>query len=884
MKTKLHAISAAVLLAMAAAAPAHAGLERVGPINNAPTVGGYPAWYQDRTGVTLEFCDLTTQAEWDGGWCLLALPDGPAGGLPEVFPENFFDEHFYYAADNVLLDPGNAFKARLVIALEAAFAVELPIPGDQIVFARHRLDIRPLPFDGDYRVITPFADVTYTNQAAGERIFATEDFGINCASFECALNGKIGPFLLPSPTAGGNEVPAMPDLQNAPAGTDPFYDQMVALNGGATAAPGTGKKYLADPARVGPVTGSPLPDVTVYDIDNSATPNTKGIPRQANHNTFRIEVRSPSTDGNGDLIYVLDGESNFTVMGRLMTDLIPGRVGGGRAVYRADSAGSATDIDVFTTASPTLQARLPAQPVTGLIKPLLEFYPQPCGGAISLDANGDPVVNPGPYTAPQGVTPTSMVNDEGSSDYWAQVAVSGPPPSHVCVVNTNARDANGVVHPAYMLKPVTDDVVIKTADYNGPQDGTLAVTAESSDPTAVLTLAGFGSTPEADGAYRGRGPGADLAANAVTVRGIKSPPNEVQVVSSKGGGNLHKVTTARGMAVIAGQVVAGNVTATVTEDCAATSSSGCTAGQEIVIDLLANSTVLVGATTMTLRDAIAQGGTVTVNIVQGARLGTATVSSDGFLSYAPNPNMTGVDGVTFTVSYNGGPASDPATVNITVSPVNDAPVAGSTTLNAVQNVPMTMNLIANATDPDGIADVKTAVITSWPVELGPQPVPVNGSITITPSLMGNFSFGYKVVDAAGVQSANDGAGSVTVIAGETISITRAQIESDKVRWRVDGTDTIRSSQTISITFVNGTLSRGPNAGQTCDGTDRLPECTIGTTGVTATGTFSLDSRFSSSAFQNPTAAGGWSVLPTRVRAWSSNPVLGGGAEATFTRK
>ncbi|HET8744338.1 MAG TPA: hypothetical protein VFM98_01955, partial [Ramlibacter sp.] len=249
MKTKLQAISAAVLLAMAAAAPAQAGLERVGPVNNAPTVGGYPAWYQDRTGVTLEFCDLTTQAEWDGGWCLLALPDGPEGGLPEVFPDNFFEEHFYFDATNVLLDDAFELRARLVIALEAAFAVEKPIEGDQIVFARHRLDIRPLPFDGDYRVITPFTDVTYRNQAAGERIFDTEDFGINCDSFECSLNGKIGPFLLPSPTAGGNEVPPMPDLQSSPPGTYPFYDSMVALNGGPTAAPGTGKKYIADPAR-----------------------------------------------------------------------------------------------------------------------------------------------------------------------------------------------------------------------------------------------------------------------------------------------------------------------------------------------------------------------------------------------------------------------------------------------------------------------------------------------------------------------------------------------------------------------------------------------------------------------------------------------------------
>jgi hypothetical protein len=567
-----------------------------------------------------------------------------------------------------------------------------------------------------------------------------------------------------------------------------------------------------------------------------------------------------------------------------MTDIIPGRVGGGRATYRADATGNATDVDVFTTATPTLQARIPAQPIQGLIKPLLEFYAQPCGGALSLDADGNTVVNPGPYTAPSQGSAISMVNDEGSSDYWAQMAVSGPPPSHVCIVNTNARDANGQVRPSYMLKALTDDVVIKTADYNGPQDGTIAVTAESSDPTAVLTLAGFGSVRGTDGSYIGRGPGAALAANAVTVRGIKSPPNQVQVVSNKGGSNMHTVQTARGMAVTAGQVVAGNVTATVAEDCAATSSTGCTAGQELVIDLLANATVLVNGQTTSLRTAVQQGGTVTVNILQAARLGTTTVSADGFLNYLPNPNASGIDGVTFNVSFNGAPVSDPATVNITVTPVNDAPVAGNTTANAVSAIASTVNLLANATDPDGVADLKNVVITSWPAGLGTQPTPVNGAVTFTSTVPGTYTVQYKVVDAAGIQSENTGLASITVAAGETIAIARAQFEASKFRWRVDGTDTIRNSQTISITFMNGTLSRGPNAGQTCDGTDTIPECTIGTTGVTADGSWAFDQKFSSGSFQNPATAGGWSVAPTQVRAWSSNPVLGGGATANITRK
>jgi len=455
--------------------------------------------------------------------------------------------------------------------------------------------------------------------------------------------------------------------------------------------------------------------------------------------------------------------------------------------------------------------------------------------------------------------------------------------SHVCVVDTSARNALGQAQPAYTLKQLTDEVLVNTAGYNGPLDGgTLSVTAESSDPTAVLTLTGFGSTPDpVTGAYSGRGPGAELTGNAVTVKAIKSPPSQVQVASTKGGGGFRTVKTERGMAVAVGQATAANVVGTISEDCSPTASLGCAAGQGVQIDLLANTTFQG----QPLRQQVLAGtATATVTVVQGARLGTATVTPDGFLTFAPNPNASGTDSVTFTVSVNGGAASDPANAAITVTAVNDLPVAGNTTLNAVQGVRMTLNLIANATDPDGNTDVKNAVITAWPPELGPQPIPVNGSIALTPSAIGNFAIGFKVVDAAGAESGNTGTATVTAIAGETITLTRVQFEAGKARWRVDGTDTIQASQTISITYANGTIGKGPNLGKTCDGTDTLPECLIGTTGVTTTNTFSLDQKFSTTSFQNPAAAGGWSVPPTQVRAWSSNPVLGGGATQGIVRK
>src|SRR3954462_8537066 len=45
----------AALITAAGATPPHAARERVGPTDNGPRGGGFPAWYQDTSGLGLEF-------------------------------------------------------------------------------------------------------------------------------------------------------------------------------------------------------------------------------------------------------------------------------------------------------------------------------------------------------------------------------------------------------------------------------------------------------------------------------------------------------------------------------------------------------------------------------------------------------------------------------------------------------------------------------------------------------------------------------------------------------------------------------------------------------------------------------------------------------------
>lgn len=860
-------ISAALALAFAAS-PAHAVLERMGPVSKAPSIGGFPTWFQDTTGVTMEFCDLQSQAELDGGWCTLIAP-GPT--FPETFPSPFFIEHFYHDATNVLKDAANGFRATLTLAVEASFANGFQVvDGDQVTFGRQRLFIRSLPFTGNYRVITPYSEDFYPNKNAGDKLFVTKDVGLACVgTFECTLGTAIGPFLLPSPQAGGPEVLPMPDLKTAPAGTDPFYDALVAI-GGASVDPGTGKQYVADPKRIGPVTGSPLPNF----IDSTGA--------SRNHNTFRIEI----SDAAGVVFYTIDGENNFTLTGRLVSATLPGKVKTTRASYSADATGNVIDLDAFATAAPTTQARLPAQPIVAPVTPVLSFFDVPCGGAITVNPDGTTTVNPPPYTAPAGVSHSMNVT---GTDVWGQSQPGGLPPSHVCVVDSTARNAAGQVVPAYYLQPVTDDVVISAATYNGPDNGTLTVSATSSDPTAVLMLDGYG--PAAAGSPGtsvgvGAGTGLALSAGTATVTTLMAPPALAQVTSNKGGFDREKTVTAKGPATMVGVPIANNDALTMFEDCSATAALICAAGASPVIDLIANDTVVLNGTSQTIRSVVANGLATVVVSATAPRLGTATITPDGIVTYTPNANANGTDSISYTVSVNG-IVSNTGLLGITITPVNDIPVAGNTTFNAVVSRTNQANLITTSTDPDGNADVKNAVIVSWPAQLGPQPVPVNGVINYTPSSTGNFNIAYQVVDAAGAVSANSGTAAIAVIGSESISYTKDIFARGNVggntsaRWTVSGTDTVREGQTITIVYNNGTLRA---TGQSCNGTAAIASCVIGTAVVDGTGVWLYDKVMAPGGATDPTDTTTWASLPSQTKAFSSSPVLGGSNVSGITLK
>jgi hypothetical protein len=298
----LNAIAVA-FLAAGLAAPVTAELARVGP--TVPT-HGFPAWYQDSTGLALALCLPKDAIDLANANCLLATADVP-GGAPETPFTNFADEHFWYAAGS-LLDTGNGGGAVLTLAVEAAFNLEVR-DGDQVSFGRIRVRIDNLPSNGTYRVIHPYGELVFPDQVAGSRIFYTDDVGIACAAgdFSCALKTGLGPYLRPADVPGG---PAHP---------------FVTINGST---------MIADPVAETFVTGGPY------------------------SNKFRIE--GPDIGGPG--IDFVETEI-FTIMGRVFTDPIPSPMKVERAGYTRDANG--TWIDVFAHATPGIGRPLPTLAVSG---------------------------------------------------------------------------------------------------------------------------------------------------------------------------------------------------------------------------------------------------------------------------------------------------------------------------------------------------------------------------------------------------------------------------------------------------------------------------------------------------------------------------------------
>ena len=88
-------------------------------------------------------------------------------------------------------------------------------------------------------------------------------------------------------------------------------------------------------------------------------------------------------------------------------------------------------------------------------------------------------------------------------------------------------------------------------------------------------------------------------------------------------------------------------------------------------------------------DTDVEGNPLSASLVTGPSHGSLVLNANGSFTYTPSVNFSGTD--TFTYRANDADPSQPATVTIVVTPVNDAPVAVNDTVNLTEDTPITFN-------------------------------------------------------------------------------------------------------------------------------------------------------------------------------------------------
>jgi CSLREA domain-containing protein len=147
-------------------------------------------------------------------------------------------------------------------------------------------------------------------------------------------------------------------------------------------------------------------------------------------------------------------------------------------------------------------------------------------------------------------------------------------------------------------------------------------------------------------------------------------------------------------------------------------------------------------------DAGGDGGPLSASVVSGPDHGELSLQSGGSFTYTPDANYAGPDSFTYKASA-GTFESEAAQVNITVHPVNDAPVATNDDYSVDEDTPLTVNaadgVLDNDTDTDG--DALTATQSSGPSH-GTLALDSSGSFVYTPATdyVGPDSFTYKADD------------------------------------------------------------------------------------------------------------------------------------------
>jgi len=210
----------------------------------------------------------------------------------------------------------------------------------------------------------------------------------------------------------------------------------------------------------------------------------------------------------------------------------------------------------------------------------------------------------------------------------------------------------------------------------------------------------------------------------------------------------------------------------------------------VTIDVLAN-------------DFDKEGGDLSVLIMSTPSSGGVSVEADNKVTYTPAPDFNGTDSFTYQAS-DGDKVSNVATVTVTVTPVNDAPVAVDDIVTTDEDTPVEIAgsfLTSNDTDVDGdvlwIAGVDGAVNGAVVLDGG------NVTFTPDPDFNGTGSFNYTVTDGNGGTDTGTVTVTIRAVNDAPVAESNAAVTDEDTPVAITLIATDVDSGTLTYSIVSG---------------------------------------------------------------------------------
>ena len=413
-------------------------------------------------------------------------------------------------------------------------------------------------------------------------------------------------------------------------------------------------------------------------------------------------------------------------------------------------------------------------------------------------------------TGPANGTLTSFNTTTGAFVYTPNLNYNGTDTFVYRYTDSNGDSKTATV--TLTIIPVNDAPVNTVPATLGPvaEDGTLNITGVSVadvDSNALTTTVSIGNGTLSLGAtggatVSGNGTGLiTLAGTPAQINAALATLSYTPTADYNGSATFQISTTDGALAASTSRTITITPVADIANDAVTTPEDTPVTFSPLANDSFENSGRTITAINGTSITAGGPGVSVTG--------GTVTLSVSGNLTYTPNLNYNGTPSFTYTVTSGG--VTETATVNMTVTPVNDAPVAVNDTGTIAEDTTLTVNaaggLLSNDSDVDGntlavtqfsvagVSGTFTAGTTATIPSVGTLRINADGSYVFTPAANYNGSVPvatYTVSDGAG------GTGTATL----SIAVTPV----NDAPTAVNDTRTFAEDATLTVNAASGLLS------------------------------------------------------------------------------